>query len=204
MNTNPSEEEETGDTPVPARKVVNLAKFRGRGGGRRGLDRRRKEEEAAAMAAMAASSSVSERLVPCDVLLVRGSCVVNEAMLSGESTPALKEPLELEGENGEEEEGGKDAEKKLRGVVCPAVFALSGQGGGESETRAHVVFGGTKVLQLGGGAGGAGRNGSSGPGKEEQQALSLPVGVPPPPDAGVGGGAMGLVLRTGFETSQVL
>ncbi len=59
--------------------------------------------------------------VPCDLLLLRGSCIVNEAMLSGESTPLLKESIELRPGSDKLDIDGVD--------------------------RNSCLFGGTKVLQ---------------------------------------------------------
>lgn len=89
--------------------------------------------------------------LPCDLLLINGTAIVNEAMLSGESTPLLKESIQLRPSEEELSLNGLDKNSQL--------------------------FGGTKVLQV-----------------------TPPVNphVPSPPD----GGALAVVVKTGFETSQ--
>jgi cation-transporting ATPase 13A1 len=66
-------------------------------------------------------SHQSETNIPADVLLIQGTCIVNEAMLSGESTPLLKESIEL-----------LDASDKLDA---------------DGQHRNTVLFSGTKLLQ---------------------------------------------------------
>lgn len=67
-----------------------------------------------------------ELTVPCDLLLLAGSCIVNEAMVSGESTPLLKESVL-------EHRPGDDA-----GLTLDMAAA----------DKSHVLFGGTRILQL--------------------------------------------------------
>lgn len=66
--------------------------------------------------------STEETALPCDLILLEGSCIVNEAMLSGESTPLLKESIRLR--------PAKDL-LELEGV-----------------DKNSVLHGGTKVLQV--------------------------------------------------------
>jgi cation-transporting ATPase 13A1 len=96
----------------------------------------------------------TETSVPADILLINGGAIVNEAMLSGESTPLLKESIQL-----------LDPSEKLDidGVH-----------------KNYILFSGTKILQ-------ASKNASDG----VTSAIQTPDG-----------GCLGVVLRTGFGTTQ--
>jgi cation-transporting ATPase 13A1 len=101
--------------------------------------------------------------VACDMLLVEGTAIVNEAMLSGESTPLLKDSIQLRPGDVSIEPDGLD--------------------------KLSFLYGGTKVLQI-----------THGNENEETADTVQPIasGVAPPPDKG----AMAIVVKTGFETSQ--
>lgn len=64
--------------------------------------------------------------VPCDAIILSGSAVVNEASLTGESVPQLKEALIADG------------------VAAKVPLDING------EHRAHVLFSGTSVMQIDG------------------------------------------------------
>jgi len=65
--------------------------------------------------------SQEDRAVPADMLLLGGSCIVNEAMLTGESTPQIKEPIT------------ERAPQDTLDII--------------NRDKAHIVFGGTKIVQ---------------------------------------------------------
>ncbi|CAI5747188.1 unnamed protein product [Peronospora destructor] len=71
-----------------------------------------------------------DAVVPCDILLLRGNCVVNESMLSGESVPLRKEAVGASIVNEED---------KLN--------YLEIDNGSSMMHKRHVLYGGTRILQ---------------------------------------------------------
>lgn len=65
-----------------------------------------------------------EQVVPCDFLLLTGHCITNEAMLTGESTPQMKEP-----------------------ISSKSILDLKSGSLDIARDKLHVIFGGTKILQ---------------------------------------------------------
>ncbi len=119
-------------------------------------------------------------VVPADVLLLRGSTVVNEASLTGESVPQMKEGFS-------ELVEGEMLDMKTR-------------------HKNHVLYAGTKMLQCKGVAVIEEEEASS----DEEEEVSPPSATPEsshphaygdisnPPD----GGCIAFVLRTGFSSAQ--
>ena len=96
--------------------------------------------------------------IPADILLIEGTAVCDEALLTGESIPQLKHPLELN-----EASGGDVDTNKTAFLDC--------QDGLHKES---ILFGGTNAL------------------------VTTGTGEDLAPDHGV----LGIVLRTGFATTQ--
>ena len=101
-----------------------------------------------------------EFTVPADMLLLGGAaCIVNEAMISGESTPLMKEPV-------------FDGRNPMESLSCPD---------GDGPDRAHVLFAGTKVMQM------------------TETSIKASLGVTDPPGQTR---VIVFVMRTGFGTLQ--
>ena len=111
--------------------------------------------------------------VPCDCVLVRGTAVVNEASLTGESVPQMKDRLAADG------------------PAASRAFDMNG------EDRVHTLFAGTTIMSAAPGGAVDGARGADAAVAGGGGGEGAP-GVPPTPD----GGCLCVVLRTGFSSSQ--
>jgi len=82
-------------------------------------------------------SGTTEIICPCDMLLLRGNCVVNEAMLTGESTPHLKESLTSHGNHKDILNSKKDS---LHLLYSGTTILQHGPERGSSERDGCITF----------------------------------------------------------------
>jgi len=110
--------------------------------------------------------------IPADLLLLNGRAVVNEAMLTGESVPQVKESIEV----GQEDQGTSEQRLDLSD--------------GSTHKRS-VLFGGTVLMD---------HHSSSEDDEEEATSTTQNAtsNIPTPPNQGL----VCFVLRTGFDTIQ--
>ena len=123
-------------------------------------------------------SEETDSIVPCDALLVRGSCVVNEAMLTGESVPQMKETLRTRTTSAGVSGGADD------------YVDLGTESHIEAQWKRHMVFSGTSLLI---------HTERVDADVASSSFSSTASQLPSAPD----GGCVAVVIRTGFGTSQV-
>jgi magnesium-transporting ATPase (P-type) len=114
------------------------------------MDADEKEEyskKAASLAAEVAAAAATD-VVPCDCVLLRGDAVVNEATLTGESTPQMKDALPSAAAAGGESERALDM---------------------HGRDRVHVLFSGSSLISTMPGGQGQGGQGGGGQGDEVPQ-----------------------------------
>ena len=126
-------------------------------------------------------------VIPCDAILVRGSCVVNEAMLTGESIPQMKESLRTRS-YGVDDKSSQEDNEDATATVDSGGGAASIRLNGSIETtwKRHMIFSGTSLLMH----------------TEKvdiEDSGSGSDSIPSAPDEG----CLAVVVRTGFGTSQV-
>ena len=116
--------------------------------------------------------------IPCDLLLMRGNAVLNEATLTGESVPQMKESIDIVASALCDENDGVEAVLDIE----------------DSTFKKAIIFGGTLLVN----------HSNSDPSSnddddaEDVQANSVASKLPAAPDDG----CVALVLRTGFDTQQ--
>lgn len=102
-------------------------------------------------------------IIPCDLLLLHGSCVTNEAMLTGESIPQVKESISKN---------------------CDDVFDINCDNGSVDNLNKNILLGGTSIVYSVG------------------ETIHSKYQIQNWLDENMDKHCIGIVLRTGFSTTQ--
>ncbi len=92
------------------------------------------------------STERGSQIVPCDILLLRGTCVVNESILTGESAAQVKYALQPS-ESGETGEPGPK-EVSLTSIVAGETGESIFYDPDDPNFKMHTLFSGTELLQV--------------------------------------------------------
>ena len=163
--------------------VPRRGHHRGAGGGGR------RYEEDVDDSAMFGSGKSDSAMVPCDAVVLRGTCVTNEAMLTGESVPQMKEALTvaLADHSGVEGTNGSGID----------VVDLGSESNINAMWRRHLIFGGTCLVQHSLPAENI-PDGNNSNNNLFARARAAAARLSPAPD----GGVIALVVRTAYGTTQ--
>jgi len=190
-----------GDLISLTRAIVKIGSGKGGNGSNTGPQEEKEKEKATVASTIISRESDEGRdIVPADLLLLQGSAVVNEASLTGESIPQIKE--------------GMGADLVTATVVEDSDNNdFNGSGGEElnmkNQHKTHVLYAGTKMLQCKSvevlEAEEFSSDDENNEKDKEQECKNLAssklkpyASIPTPPD----GGCLCFVLRTGFSSAQ--
>lgn len=144
------------------------------------------------------SNQTKSRSIPADVLLLEGGAVVNEAMLTGESVPQIKESIDVVASASMDAAADTDANN-----IPTSVSESTSSNAATNEPRLDIedsnykraiLFGGTFLVNHSPSS----ENNDDSTTTPDNNPISTNRSSPPPPD----GGCTGLILRTGFATQQ--
>jgi cation-transporting ATPase 13A1 len=144
-------------------------------------------------------------IVPCDCLLLKGAAVVNEASLTGESIPQMKEAIAKSDKEkvvlsdvGDDEKEDEQLQNSTANIGSNKANNNEEKYDMNGSHRVHTLFAGTSIVTVTGKNKSSESNNVQGLSTGSDDENDNANGIPVPPD----NGALAYVIRTGFGSSQ--